>query len=160
MSTDRQVDGLTDRVSTSVSHFAGIYCICSKVPRLIMMVRQKSHPRPGPPSVRGSRVSALPALLLSFIQPIATEGGQTGATVGKGEKKLTELPSDVSLPGNSCTSVERLRRRIQMRRPHTGGARKADSFIYIFVFLFPYSAPLRKEGHLPHSPITNGAPTS
>lgn len=77
-----------DRVSTSVSHFAGIYCICSKVPRLIIIGRQKSHPRPGPPSVRGSRVSALPALLLSFIQTIAAKGGQTGGMAGKGEKKI------------------------------------------------------------------------
>lgn len=81
--TDRQMDRRTDRISTSVSHFAGIYCICSKVPRLIIMGRQKSHPRPG--SVRGSRVSALPSLLLSFIRPIAAEGGRDG---GGGRKKI------------------------------------------------------------------------
>lgn len=33
-----QTDGRTDRVSTSVSHFARTYRICSKVPPLIIMV--------------------------------------------------------------------------------------------------------------------------
>lgn len=74
---------------------------------------------------------------------------------GEGEKKLTELPSEASLPGNSCTSVERLRRRIQMRRPPTGGARKANLFIFLFFIYFFILLLSEKKGTSPtHPPPT------
>lgn len=100
-------------------------------------------------------MSELHSLLLSFIRPIAAEDGRAGGMAGEGEKKLTELPSDVSLPGNSCTSFERLRRRIQMRQPPTGGARKANSFIYLFFIYFFILLLSEKKGTSPtHPPPT------
>lgn len=74
---------------------------------------------------------------------------------GEGEKKLTELPSKASLPSNSCTSVERLRRRIQIRRPPTEGARKANLFIYLFFIYFFILLLSEKKGTSPtHPPPT------
>lgn len=43
--TGGQAGRRTDRVSTSVSHFAGIYRICSKVPPLIIMVSAEIPPK-------------------------------------------------------------------------------------------------------------------